>query len=153
MSGTVPITDDGGEEISSYRVRADADIYGIRGAGREKGASALEGMRTETGKKRYGIALEAGTHTFYWKIPELYDMIEHTFDMAEQWGFFRRSRRMKPAWTIRTEYRNCGSRLQIFICRFLSGKIAPGIRLFTKKVIQKPELEQSAAFQKGIGIC
>ena len=44
-------------------------------------------MRTETGKKRYGIALEAGTHTFYWKIPEFYDMIEHTFDMAEQWAF------------------------------------------------------------------
>ena len=47
VSGTVPITDDGGEEISSYRVRADADIYGIR----EKGASALEGNADGNGKE------------------------------------------------------------------------------------------------------
>lgn len=50
VSGTVPITDDGGEEISSYRVRADADIYGS-GAGREKGASALEGNADGNGKE------------------------------------------------------------------------------------------------------
>ena len=83
VSGTVPITDDGGEEISSYRVRADADIYGIRERVGRKELPLWREMRTETGKKRYGIALEAGTHTFYWKIPEFYDMIEHTFDMAD----------------------------------------------------------------------
>ena len=67
VSGTVPITDDGGEEISSYRVRADADIYGIRERVGRKELPLWREMRTETGKKRYGIALEAGTHTFYWK--------------------------------------------------------------------------------------
>ena len=115
VSGTVPITDDGGEEISSYRVRADADIYGIRERVGRKELPLWREMRTETGKKRYGIALEAGTHTFYWKIPEFYDMIEHTFDMAERWGFFRRSRRMKPAWTIRTEYRKLRLPLDFYL--------------------------------------
>ena len=51
VSGTVPITDDGGEEISSYRVRADADIYGIRERVGEKGASALEGTADGNGKE------------------------------------------------------------------------------------------------------
>ena len=46
---------------------------------------------------------------------EFYDMIEHTFDMAEQWGFFRRSRRMKPAWTIRTEYRKLRLPLDFYL--------------------------------------
>ncbi len=55
VSGTVPITDDGGEEISSYRVRADADIYGIRERGGRKELPLWREIRTETGKKRYGI--------------------------------------------------------------------------------------------------
>ncbi|MFQ8841158.1 MAG: hypothetical protein ACLR8P_09795 [Clostridium fessum] len=43
-------------------------------------------------------------------------MIEHTFDIAEQWGFFRRSRRMKPACqTIRTEYRKLRLPLDFYL--------------------------------------
>ena len=148
VSGTVPITDDGGEEISSYRVRADADIYGIRERVGRKELPLWREMRTETGKKRYGIALEAGTHTFYWKIPEFYDMIEHTFDMAEQWGFFRRSRRMKPAWTIRTEYRKLRLPLDFYL-PFSVGWSEYRETSVCEKRYTEPELAAlSAAFQK-----
>ena len=115
VSGTVPITDDGGEEISSYRVRADADIYGIRERVETKEIPLWREIRTETGKKRYGIALEAGTHTFYWKIPEPYDIIEHTFDIVGRWGLFKTSGRMRSAWVIRTEYRKLRLPLDFYL--------------------------------------
>ena len=140
VSGTVPITDDGGEEISSYRVRADADIYGIRERVVRKELPLWREMRTEQERNITG-ALEAGTHTFYWKIPEFYDMIEHTFRGGAV-GLFQASRRMKPAWTtIRTEYRKLRLRL-IFICRFLSGGVSTGRRLSAKKGIQNQSLRR-----------
>ncbi|RHV75897.1 sporulation protein [Clostridium sp. OF13-4] len=148
VSGTVPITDDGGEEISSYRVRADADIYGIRERVGRKELPLWREMRTETGKKRYGIALEAGTHTFYWKIPEFYDMIEHTFDMAEQWGFFRRSRRMKPAWTIRTEYRKLRLPLDFYLPLSVGWSEYRETSVCEKRYTEPELAALSAAFQK-----
>lgn len=148
VSGTVPITDDGGEEISSYRVRADADIYGIRERVGRKELPLWREMRTETGKKRYGIALEAGTHTFYWKIPEFYDMIEHTFDVAERWGFFRRSRRMKPAWTIRTEYRKLRLPLDFYLPLSVGWSEYRETSVCEKRYTEPELAALSAAFQK-----
>ena len=104
VSGTVPITDDGGEAIASYRVCADADIYGIRDRIEEKEVPLWHTIWTETGKKRCGGTLEAGNHTFSWIMPDGYAIIEHIFDAVRAWIGKGTRKRMDTEWMVRTQY-------------------------------------------------
>ncbi|MFR4578254.1 MAG: hypothetical protein ACLT76_00050 [Clostridium fessum] len=67
VSGTVPITEMmEAEEISSYRdLRADARYIWDPGAGREKGASALEGNADGNGKETIRNCFGSRRHTHF----------------------------------------------------------------------------------------
>lgn len=115
VSGTVPITDDDGEEIASYRVQADADVYGIRERIENKETALWREIRTETGRKRYGIALEAGNTIFFWKMPDLYAIIEHTFDNVRRYLGDGSREGMGTAWMVQTQYRKLRLPLDFYL--------------------------------------
>ncbi len=71
VSGTIPILDDSGTETARHRVRADADVVGIRSRTERKEFSLWHSMAVPTGRERVGAAAVIGKYSFVWLLPSL----------------------------------------------------------------------------------
>ena len=86
------------------------------GSGSKKKETALwRELRTETGRKRYGLALEAGNAIFFWKMPDLYAATEHTFDNIRRYLGDGSRGRMETAWMVQTQYRKLRLPLDFYL--------------------------------------
>lgn len=69
VSGRVPIVNDSEEEVNAYQVQADADIYARTAREYEKIFPLLHRERVETGRKRRGFYVKAGSWSFTCLMP------------------------------------------------------------------------------------
>lgn len=72
VSGKIPITDDGGTEVDAHYVRADADVVARVSRTEEKSIPLWHIRKEKTGRKRYGLYLNAAGHPFVWLFPNLW---------------------------------------------------------------------------------
>lgn len=71
VSGTIPVLDDAGTETARYRVRADADVVGIRSRTERKDVPLWHSVAVPTGRERTGVSAAFGPYSFVWLLPSL----------------------------------------------------------------------------------
>lgn len=148
VSGTIPVTDDGGETIASYRVRADADVYGIRERLEKKETALWHEIRAETGRKRYGAALELGKHTFSWKMPDIYAVAERIFVSMQKWMGRSARKRMETEWITRTQYRKLRLPMDFYLPVSYGWAECREVSIYEKRYIEAELAAMAEAYQK-----
>ena len=69
VRGTLSITNDAGEEVKTYEVRADADVWARTVYRYEEQVPLIRQVRVPTGKKKSGWYLKAGSLSYTWLLP------------------------------------------------------------------------------------
>ena len=71
VSGRIPITGEDEEEIKAYFVEAQGDVYATTHRSYDYRVPAARTVRVDTGKRRRGLYLKAGSWTFRLMMPDM----------------------------------------------------------------------------------
>ncbi len=71
VSGELPVYNDAEEMVDMRLVHADADIYAVTTEAYRETVPRLATKRSDTGKKRRGLRIRAGSLSFLWMLPSI----------------------------------------------------------------------------------